>query len=195
MPASSYVPPGARTAGLALGLMGLLTGCPIAPSQPPDPPFAPDAGTVLINRDPACTLTGPLTISLGEGDGIDDFRPLEPGQVPEAHYGPQGGTHLLLGVRVANPAAGFPGMQVRFDAEAQFCNAEGCQPYVLMGHYLTVVEQDRYIVQSDGGIALSGFLVLLNEWPVNTRRRVTAEVIDRCWRVGTTSVEIASGTP
>jgi hypothetical protein len=182
--------------GLSLALMGLLTACPISPPGPPEPPpFPDDGGTVLIERDPACTLTGSLTLGMGEGDGTDDFRPLAPGQAPYVHYGPQGGQHVILGVSVANPATGFPGMQVRFIAESQFCSGGACQPYTVQGHYVTVVREDRYIPQAGGAIALSGFLVVLREWPSDTRRRVTAELIDRCGRTGTISVEIPPGTP
>lgn len=193
-PSPSSVPPGLRTTGLALALAGLLAACPAPIPVPPEPPF-PDAGTVLIERDPACMLTGSLTLALGEGDGLDDFRPLAAGQEPYVHYGPQGGTHVILGVSVANPATDFPGMQVRFTAESQFCDSGGCEPIAMMGQYVTVVQQDRYIAQAGGAVALSGFLVILRQWPQNTRRRVTAEVIDRCGRTGTTTLEIAADTP
>jgi hypothetical protein len=190
--------PGLGLLGLVLGLLGLASACPSPFSprpEPPDPGEPDDGGTVLIERDPACTLTGSLTLGLGQGDGTQDFRPLEPGQGPTLYYGSQGGMHVILGVSVANPATEFPGMQVRFIAEAQFCDFNGCQPYAEMGRYLTVVRQDRYIAQPEGAIALSGFLVVLQAWPPNTLRRITAEVIDRCGRMGTTSLEIAPGTP
>jgi hypothetical protein len=149
---------------------------------------------VLIERDPACTLTGDLTIGLGESDGLDDFRPLPAGQAPYVHHGPQGGIHVILGVSVANPATHFPGLQVRFVLDAQFCHSNGCQQEV-MGQHTTVVNQDRYLAQPGGAIAVTGFFILLKDWPLNSTRRVTAEVYDRCGRVGTTTTQVPAGTP
>jgi hypothetical protein len=149
---------------------------------------------VLIERDPACTLTGDLTIGLGESDGLDDFRPLSAGQAPFVHHGPQGGIHIILGVSVANPATEFPGLQVRFVLDAQFCSANGCQQQV-MGEYSTIVNQDRYMALPGGAVAVSGFFVLLRDWPQNSTRRIMVEVYDRCGRMGTLTKQVSAGTP
>jgi hypothetical protein len=139
-------------------------------------------------------LTGGLTIGLGESDGLDDFRPLPAGQAPFVYFGPQGGMHVILGTSVVNPATDFPGLQVRFVLDAQLCSANGCQQEV-MGEYTTVVNQDRYIQLPGGTVAVSGFFILLRDWPQNSTRRVMAEVYDRCGRMGTMTTQVAAGTP
>ncbi len=180
--------------GLALALAGLLTACPSPTPGPPIPEPTPDGGVVRIERDPACTLTGELTIGLGESDGLDDFRPLSAGQAPFIHYGSQGGIHVILGASVANPATDFPGLQVRFVVDAQLCGANGCQQEV-MGEYTTVVNQDRYIDLPGDAVAVSGFFILLKDWPQNSTRRVMLEVYDRCGRMGAITTQVPAGTP
>jgi len=183
------------TLGLALALVGLLTACPPTPPGPPFPPEpTPDGGMVLIERDPACTLTGDLMIGMGESDGLEDFRPLSAGQAPFVHHGPQGGSHVILGVSVVNAATDFPGLQVRFLLEAQLCSSNGCQ-WEMMGEYTTIVNQDRYIALPGGATAVSGFFILLRDWPQNSTRRVTAQVYDRCGRMGTVTTQVSAGTP
>jgi hypothetical protein len=181
--------------GLSLVLVGLIAACPSTPPAPPFPPEPsfPDDGGVLIEKEPACTLTGDLTIGLGESDGIDEFRPLPAGQGPTVHYGSQGGIHVILGASVANPALDFPGVQVRFILEAQMCEVNGCT-WQVMGQYTSVVNKDRYIPQSQG-VAVSGFFILLRDWPRNSPRRVTTEVYDKCGRRGTTTLQLAGGVP
>jgi hypothetical protein len=52
--------------------------------------------------DPSCVLDGSLDVELG--DGSDGFRELADGESPVVHHGPQGGTHMWLGVRIGNLA-------------------------------------------------------------------------------------------
>ena len=186
--------PASVSLGLALALVSLLTACPAPTPGPPIPEPTPDGGMVLIERDPACTLTGELTLGLGESDGLEDFRPLAAGQAPTVHHGPQGGIHTILGVSVSNPAANFPGLQVRFVLDAQLCSSNGCQQQV-MGEYTTIVNQDRYIDLPGDVVAVSGFFILLRDWPQNSTRRVMVEVHDRCGRMGTLMRQVAAGTP
>lgn len=181
--------------GLSLVLVGLLAACPSTPPDPPfppEPPF-PDDGGVLIEKDPACTLTGDLAIGLGESDGLDDFRPLPAGRGPTVHYGSQGGMHVILGASVANPAHDFPGLQVRFILEAQLCDLNGCQ-WQVMGQYTSVVNKDRYLPQTQG-VAVTGFFIILRDWPQNSPRRVTTELYDKCGRRGATMLQLAGGVP
>ncbi|HZI06578.1 MAG TPA: hypothetical protein VEZ71_21290 [Archangium sp.] len=111
-----------RNPGVALVLAGVVTGCPGPEPYNGDTYVYDGYGT--IERDPDCKLTGPLELTLGEGDGTS-FTPLAPGQEPVLYHGPQGGTHLILGVAVANPAVEFPGMQFKFEAERLRCFSDG----------------------------------------------------------------------
>ncbi len=177
-----------RRNSLALVLASLVTGCP-GPE-----PF--DEGTYVyddygtIERDPACTLTGTLELTLGEGDGTN-FTPLT-GQEPALYHGPQGGTHLILGVALANPATDFPGLQLRWDAEKAVCfEPTGCPPPVSRGHSeVLVTRPDRFLPAEGGGVTVSGFLVIVYDWDPNERRRLRVEATDRCGRTGTAAVEL-----
>lgn len=179
-----------RAALLALAL----TGCPIGPD--PDPVVPSQDDGQQLERDPACTLTGSLELALVEAIGTLEFKPLAPGQGPTPHYGPQGGTHLELGVRVANPASEFPGLQVKFTVESQPCGGMGaCAPFGTLGQYSEVVRDPvRFLPQEGGATVASGFLVIVYDWPQDTLRRITVEALDRCGRSGTTVLEVAVGT-
>lgn len=52
--------------------------------------------------DPSCMLDGELEVELG--DGSEGFVALAEGESPTTHHGPQGGTHMWLGVRIGNLA-------------------------------------------------------------------------------------------
>ncbi|HWB76201.1 MAG TPA: hypothetical protein VG755_14625 [Nannocystaceae bacterium] len=52
--------------------------------------------------DPSCELDDMLEVELG--DGSEGFVALGEGQSPTTHHGPQGGTHMWLGVRIGNLA-------------------------------------------------------------------------------------------
>src|SRR5262245_4279217 len=52
--------------------------------------------------DPSCMLDGTLEVELG--DGSNGFTPLADGESPVTHHGPQGGTHMWIGVRIGNLA-------------------------------------------------------------------------------------------
>jgi hypothetical protein len=174
---------------MALVLSGVLAGCPVPPG-PVGPPYDGDP----LERDPACTLTGELQVTLGEGDG-DDFTPLAPGRVPVIHHGPQGGTHVSLGVRVDNPATQFPGLKLDFFGEFQDCNTGSCATYHLYARYTTVVRLAEYFLPQEGGaVAVSG-LILQGPWTLPGGRRIRVDVLDRCGRTGSVMVELGSSSP
>lgn len=175
---------GPRVAGVALALASLVTGCP----EPPEPdPY----GYGTIERDPACKLTGKLQLTPGEGDGAN-FIPLGPGQEPVLYHGPQGGTHLLLGVGVANPALDSPGLSLRFILQRQRCRAPGdCLPAETMGREdWRVSDPERFMPQEGGAVGVSGILVLVSDWTPSQPRRIQINAVDRCGRTGTTSLEL-----
>lgn len=178
-----------RNAGVALVLTGLVTGCP-EPEPYNGGTYVYD-GYGTIERDPDCKLTGPLELTLGEGDGTS-FTPLAPGQEPVLYHGPQGGTHLILGVAVANPAVGFPGMQFKFEAERLRCFSDGeCTAAEPIGSdEMLVSRPDRFLPGEGGSVNVSGFLVVVWNWNLGERRRLQVEAMDPCGRTGTASVEL-----
>lgn len=99
---------------------------------------------------------------------------------------------MELGVAVSNPATEFPGLQVSFTAEVQHCDTTDCQPFMTVGQYRTrVLEPIRFLPREGGALAVSGFLVIVDQWYPDTRRRISVEVLDRCGRTGTASLEFA----
>jgi hypothetical protein len=178
--------------GKALVLAGLLSGCPdVVPPGPTPPPY--DGGP--LEREPACTLTGALQVTLGEGDG-DDFTPLAPGQKPVFFHGPQGGTHVSLGVRVDNPATEFPGLKLEFLGEFQECESSGsCGAYLEFTRYSTVVRGPEYLLPQEGGaVAVSG-LIIQGPWEGPERHRLRVDVLDRCGRTGFAVLELSRSSP
>jgi hypothetical protein len=79
-------------------------GCPLFGSAAGGPcdddRFECDDGEFAL--DPECTLDETLAVAIGQG--TDAYSPLFEGESPVVYYGPQGGQHVILGVRVANPA-------------------------------------------------------------------------------------------
>jgi hypothetical protein len=186
----------ARPSLRAALLLLALVGCPFpGPSDPPpqETPWDP----APIERDPACTLTGTLELGLGNGNGPQEFTPLAPGQGPRVYNGSQGGQHLELGVRVANPATAFPGLQLHILAEAEPCDFTGpCRPYEKMGELRTrVLEKERFLPQDGGAVAVSGLILFVDSWPHTWKRRLTVEAADRCGRTGTLTLERPAGAP
>jgi hypothetical protein len=178
-----------RTAGLALVLSGVLVGCP--PGPPGPPPY--DDGP--LEKDPACTLTGDLHVTLGEGDGTN-FTPLAPGQKPAVEFGAQGGSHVSLGVRVDNPAAQFPGLKLTFIGEFQDCDSTGhCEDFVVFSRYDTVLRTQQYFLPQEGGaLAVSG-LIMQGPWLAFPRYRVRVDALDRCGRTGSAMLELGPPAP
>jgi hypothetical protein len=174
-----------------LALAGALSGCPYNPPTPPDAPEE-QGDTSPITRDPACKLTGSLELVLGKGSPFS-FQPFGYGLLPVVERGPQGGSHMELGVLIENPALAFPGLQVRITA--QRCGEAGCER---MWQYSELVLQpERFVnrVDVEEAVFVWGFRVFVDEWPADTLRRITLEATDRCGRTGTTLVEVPAGTP
>jgi hypothetical protein len=85
-----------RRGALLLPPALLLGGCP----SPSAPTGAPQGGE--FTHDPSCTLTGSLSVALG--DGADGFVALTSGQGPVEQFGPQGGTHAFAAVQIGGLA-------------------------------------------------------------------------------------------
>ncbi|HYO66771.1 MAG TPA: hypothetical protein VEU33_11865 [Archangium sp.] len=175
---------------MALALAGMVTGCPTPPDPGDEGTYGYDPyGNGTLEKDPACKLTGTLKLTLGEGDGTN-FLPLEPGQEPVLYRGPQGGTHVILGVRVANPALGFPGLHLKFVLQRQRCLPAGdCLPPENMGADERLVSDEvRFVPQEGGAVSVSGMLIIVSSWTPTESRRIQVYAADRCGRIGTTSL-------
>lgn len=182
---------GPRRARGVLVLASLVMGCPGPPPGNGGTSVYDPYAYGTIERDPACKLTGLLELTPGEGDGTN-FLPLAPGQEPVLYRGPQGGTHVILGVGVANPALEFPGLHLKFVLERQRCLAPGdCLAPETMGREERLVsDPERFVPQEGGAVSVSGILVIVSDWRPEVSRRLQVHAVDRCGRTGTTTLEL-----
>jgi hypothetical protein len=90
-----YGPPARLAAALTLGLC---VGC--GPSDPEDP--EPAQGTVCLNEAPPSS--GRPTAILGHDSG-SGFRAFQPDASLNLNYGPQGGQHVYVSLKLFAPAA------------------------------------------------------------------------------------------
>jgi hypothetical protein len=189
---------GMRPRSLALLLTLLpLGGCwLLVPSDDGDdgPPCEDDISGCSDNtsnfmEDPACSLTGELEIELGQGEL--EFSPLAPGELPEIHYGLQGGQHVWMAVRVKNPDLERKQLKIRIKAD--YCNSGCDEP----GNWVTdnlrelVADETTLQVTSQNWFEQTRMLVTIFGWVDASERRIEMLVTDPCGRQGfvTTSTE------
>ena len=139
------------------------------------------------------------------GDGVNEmFTPLSLEAEPELHYGPQGGQHYVLGMRVDNPNPSAPGFEIRFVVRgATECalDAEGCAEWVTFAERTAIVNDEALLRTTvEGAVVAAGYVVVLDEHPyqwagaVDTRVQIVAEVRDRCDRRGAAAYDfVATG--
>lgn len=129
--------------------------------------------------DPSCTLDGELVVEVGEG--TDGFDPLGPGQLPAVHYGTQGGTHMWVGVRVANHARDYP--QLEITVQSLWANG-ACDPecdWSVNNERVLVVDEPELEYTADGGAQVGGITLFGSE----STGAIRATVRDPCGRQGT----------
>lgn len=129
--------------------------------------------------DPSCTLEGDLMIELGQGQNA--YAPLGAGELPEVHYGSQGGTHMWIGVRVANHARDYPKLEIELELlwAQGACDPE-CDWQVSTERTLVVGESDLELTD-DAGAQVAGITMFGGE----ETGAVRATVRDPCGRTGT----------
>lgn len=85
--------------GAAALVAGACVGC--SPNDP-DPPPEPVESTVCLSE--AAPTGGRPTVILGR-DSSAGFVPLQPGAALQLNYGPQGGQHVYVSIKLFSPAA------------------------------------------------------------------------------------------
>ncbi len=159
-----------------------------------------DAGTSErepFSVDPTCQSTEAMNMEVGEGLLPEDFDPIVEGDSPILYHGPQGGTHLLLAARVANPPPDYPGLLVDFLAEVgNGCTENACETWENVGEYEfdLMPPHPRLTTMPDGSVIGGGFYVIVTRWPDDGVRRVQSKVTDRCGRVGSFEILFAPNT-
>jgi hypothetical protein len=136
-------------------------------------------------EDPECTLTGELELEIGEGE--DQFSPLAPGQLPELHYGIQGGQHVWMAVRVKNPD--LERKQLKINIEAEYCssNCQDVASWQVDNLRELVADETTMVVTSEGWFEQTRMLVTVFGWVDATYQRVEIVVTDPCGRQGVVS--------
>jgi hypothetical protein len=153
--------------------------------------------TLPVGKD--CQRHDPLTLTLGQGD--TQFTALAPGEEPQLHYGPQGGTHLLLAVRVENATVNNPTLDIQATAyiRPDGCGGDGgtsCTSWLTIGsRRLLAVTPDSYQEMADGAMDVPGILLVVNGWTPRKERKIDINAIDPCMRSGMLETLLPAQSP
>jgi len=133
-------------------------------------------------EDPSCLLQGPLELQLGEGE--HEFSPLEPDELPELHFGFQGGQHVWMAVQVKNPD--LERRQLKIRTKLDYCN-DDCD---VLANWATdivrelVVDDATIRITPEGWMEQTRILVTVFDWVGAKHQRVEMLVTDPCGRQG-----------
>lgn len=157
-----------------------LVACPLFGGGGGGGPCADDANNCgnggVLEVDDACELDDALQLQLGEGEG--EFQVLAPGAVPELITGPQGGSHMVLGLGIDNPSPDHLSFEVQVTLTADFDGET--EP---VGQRTVVYEGAK--VEFEGGRAeLLDLVVIPDTWPDEGRRTISVSATDACGRIG-----------
>lgn len=192
--------PAVRGCGVSV-IIGFFAACE-APAGACDADYlACDDGAGTFRLDPTCTLTGPLTVQLGQGDS--HYSPLPEGVFPTLYRGPQGGTHAFVALRVEAPEAdGITALEAHFELRsldpAGVCSPPTAyrSPVDVPGHgpVCSSVGQDRRVVlgvrsplRRDGSAIEEFGLVLVGAYQPDAWW-LGVTVRDQCGRTGSDAV-------
>jgi hypothetical protein len=138
--------------------------------------------TSKFMEDPSCELQGELELQLGEGE--TEFSPLAPGELPELHYGFQGGQHVWMAVQVKNPDLERQQLKIRVSAE--YCN-QNCaveSSWASDNNRELVADETTVTITPEGWIEQTRMLVTVFDWVDASHRRIEMLVTDPCGRQG-----------
>lgn len=145
--------------------------------------------------DPSCSeaeMTGDIELVVGNGDGEGGFRALESNELPDIHFGSQGGSHMWTGVQIRN--ANLERRLHRIEIAATSCSA-GMDCSLESSWSSSEEEPPRELVvdgetldeTSAGWLELRDVLLIL-PWAFDgsddARQRLTVTVQDSCDRWG-----------
>lgn len=145
-------------------IIALATGC----AEP-----SPD-----LPRSGGCETDDALVLTLGAGE--TDYQDLALGQTPPLEFGPQGGQHVWLALRVENPSPNPTSLDVVLLADEMLC--EGCDWRQVGGWQRTL--PDPRSMSDDRPPVWVGLQLILSQWNAGLERRFTVEAADHCGRLG-----------
>lgn len=133
-------------------------------------------------EDPNCPLQGELELELGQGEL--EFSPLAPGELPEIHYGLQGGQHVWMAVRVKNPDPDRKQLKIRIKADYCFSNCEEVGSWQTDNLRELVADETTLKITPEGWFEQTRMLVTVFAWIETDDRRIEMLVTDPCGRQG-----------
>lgn len=161
----------------------VLSGALVCACDPASPAAPHEPERFLI--DPECSEDSDLELLLG--DGHDAFEPIPPDGEPTLHFGTQGGQHLVLGVRIANPTPDHHGFRIEVRAEAaSSCPdfGEPCEWEMLGQRSALALDPDEYSETLDGAIDIPNIFLVVSRWQRSQMRRIDVTATDTCGRSG-----------
>jgi len=194
---SPRVPAFAALSYLIFGvpLLMSLSGMTCGPSDP-DPceldrlgcesPEDPDFYLASCPTD----LTDPLEVEVGTGE--TSFSAFADGAGPVVHYGPQGGQHVFLGLRVTNPRLDLsPKLKVTFYlGQGPDCappaTGEVASCAMRLGTRTLILGAPGFelIINGEGDVEEAGLIVFVEAPSREVPSLITVTVEDPCRRIG-----------
>lgn len=161
-----------------------------------DDVLACDDNEPSFELDPSCSAdeqAGSIEIVAGAGDGEGGFRALSPDEVPDIHFGAQGGMHMWTGFQIRNPNLERSLHRITFVVE--YCPSD--KPCTVADSWATGEEEvsTRVLVLDDATLRETGegwlelrdvllFLAPGHDGSEGAGQRMTVTVEDVCGRVG-----------
>jgi hypothetical protein len=157
-----------------LSLPWLVGACEGDDGSEPSPDTA-----VLV---PDCSLAGDFAVELGEGQASFEAIPTD-GQ-PTLHYGPQGGTHLILAARLRTPdPLDRYDLALRAEVGQGSCPDGDCAAFVTIGQFADVFEGVASVDRVDAELVeIPSLFLVIDDWTSSSVRRITLEIADACDR-------------
>jgi hypothetical protein len=162
----------------ALELLALMQGgCTSAP--PGSDPCQLDTlscrgGASAFELDDDCPDPAPLAVELG--DGQEAFRSLAEQQSPELHYGTQGGQHVFLAIRVAEPDPRHDRYEATLSLEVRGNDGQ----WAPQAERTLLFSAADAAVSPDGALELYGLVLQLPDAALQDPARLALDLRDSC---------------
>ena len=124
-----------------------------------------------------CPSGGSLQVVIGQGQS--DFTALEPGQAPQVHYGPQGGQHTFLALRVVAKDAALTPMLLVHATVSHATLGIASDRKTVLGQKTPLVPVTSGDTQT---VEVHGITMFLDQWIETESRTIHVEVTDQCSR-------------
>ena len=152
---------------------------------------------LVFEIDPSCSAAegeGTIEVVVGNGDGEGGFRALAADELPEFHYGSQGGRHVWVGVQIRNPNLERPLHRIELAFDSCYGELDCTLPenWISAEEYadeprVLVVDDGVLRQTADGWLEIRDVLVFV-PWNYSdggdSQQKLLVAVEDSCGRVG-----------